>query len=244
MGFYLGYAMSLYGRPQDRLSHVLVSEPYETQKDFFYPTPETCVIQDQRTGLALDCCNAHVWLGDIPFVRLREKLPLDLIEGRANYSQAVSEVQKALPPLQLILNPSTRQLTLGGETLMLTPVQFAHYWLFVDLAKTGKPGMHWSEDAFVSEVLHRLRQISNTFGAEYEKTEETYLRGYTKENFDPIKTKINHLITNTLGRRGEPYLLAKGDSIPGTRYRRTTLRLPPEVITVHIRPACLQGDIA
>jgi CRISPR-associated protein (TIGR02584 family) len=25
MGFYLGYALSLFGRPQDRLSHVLVS---------------------------------------------------------------------------------------------------------------------------------------------------------------------------------------------------------------------------
>ena len=31
MGFYLGYALSLYGRTQDRLSHVLVSSPYESR---------------------------------------------------------------------------------------------------------------------------------------------------------------------------------------------------------------------
>ncbi|MGF1642988.1 MAG: CRISPR-associated ring nuclease Csm6, partial [Thiotrichales bacterium] len=30
MGYYLGYALSLFGRPQDRLSHVLVSEPFES----------------------------------------------------------------------------------------------------------------------------------------------------------------------------------------------------------------------
>uniref|UniRef100_UPI00359318F9 CRISPR-associated ring nuclease Csm6 n=1 Tax=Thiocapsa sp. TaxID=2024551 RepID=UPI00359318F9 len=44
MGFYLGYALSLYGRPQDRLSHVLVSAPYESHPQFFYPTPESDVI--------------------------------------------------------------------------------------------------------------------------------------------------------------------------------------------------------
>ncbi|MCS7316482.1 MAG: CRISPR-associated ring nuclease Csm6, partial [Bryobacterales bacterium] len=38
MGFYLGYALSLFGRPQDRLSHVLVSAPYESHPEFFYPT--------------------------------------------------------------------------------------------------------------------------------------------------------------------------------------------------------------
>ncbi|MBP8198387.1 MAG: TIGR02584 family CRISPR-associated protein, partial [Chromatiaceae bacterium] len=29
MGYYLGYALSLFARPQDRLSHVLVSAPFE-----------------------------------------------------------------------------------------------------------------------------------------------------------------------------------------------------------------------
>jgi CRISPR-associated protein (TIGR02584 family) len=41
MGFYAGYALSLFGRPQDRLSHVLVSPPYESHPAFFYPTPES-----------------------------------------------------------------------------------------------------------------------------------------------------------------------------------------------------------
>lgn len=37
MGFYLGYAFSLFARPQDELSHVLVNSPFENHPDFFYP---------------------------------------------------------------------------------------------------------------------------------------------------------------------------------------------------------------
>jgi CRISPR-associated protein (TIGR02584 family) len=243
MGFYLGYAMSLYGRPQDRLSHVLVSEPFETLPDFFYPTPATRVIND-RNGLALDCRDARVWLGDIPFVRLRENLPQDLIEGRASYSQAVSEVQKALPPLQLVLHPQTRTLILGGEHLTLSPVHFAFYWVFAERAKQTLSGLHWSEETLVDELLHKLAQVINPHGGEFAKTEDAYRRGYGKDNFDPIKTKINQKITQTLGRRGAAYRLELVASIPGTSYRRTGLTLPPEIIDIDTRLPRPQGESA
>ncbi|MFN3630601.1 MAG: CRISPR-associated ring nuclease Csm6, partial [Casimicrobiaceae bacterium] len=71
MGYLLGAAMSLYGRPQDRLSHVLVAPQFESHPEFFYPTPYSRVITALGPGGdALDCRNAAVWLGDIPFVRL------------------------------------------------------------------------------------------------------------------------------------------------------------------------------
>lgn len=37
MGFYIGYALSLFGRGQDRMSHILVEEAFETHPEFFYP---------------------------------------------------------------------------------------------------------------------------------------------------------------------------------------------------------------
>ena len=52
MGFYLGYALSLFGRPQDRLSHVLVSEPFESSYDFFYR--DCASTSSARTGQACD----------------------------------------------------------------------------------------------------------------------------------------------------------------------------------------------
>ena len=73
MGFYLGYALTLFGRLQDRLSHVLVSSRFESNQDFFYPTIQERVIYaaDQSP---LDASAATVMLADIPFVRLRDGL--------------------------------------------------------------------------------------------------------------------------------------------------------------------------
>lgn len=87
MGFYLGYALSLFGRPQDRLSHVLVSSPFESNSNFFYPTPVPRVIfatgPDQRP---LDASAAEVMLADIPFVRLRDGLQDTLLRPGASFS--------------------------------------------------------------------------------------------------------------------------------------------------------------
>jgi CRISPR-associated protein (TIGR02584 family) len=43
MGFYAGYALSLFGRAQDHLSHVLVSPSFESLKEFSIrvPTPRS-----------------------------------------------------------------------------------------------------------------------------------------------------------------------------------------------------------
>src|SRR5262249_29705615 len=96
MGFYVGYALSLFGRPQDQLSHVLVSPPFESLHEFFYPSPRTRVIHD-RGGRTLDAKEAAVRLGEIPFVRLREGLPKRLLDGGARFSEAVAEAQRVLP---------------------------------------------------------------------------------------------------------------------------------------------------
>ena len=44
MGYYAGYALTLFGRHQDQLSHVLVSEEFEGNRDFFFPTRQTEIV--------------------------------------------------------------------------------------------------------------------------------------------------------------------------------------------------------
>ena len=53
MTFFLGYAMTVFGRQHDRLSHVLVSANYESLPDFIFPTRESRYITS-RNGEALD----------------------------------------------------------------------------------------------------------------------------------------------------------------------------------------------
>jgi CRISPR-associated protein (TIGR02584 family) len=237
MGFYVGYALSLFGRPQDRLSHVLVPLPYESLAEFFYPAPRARSIRDGGGG-QLDASRAVVYLGDIPFVRLRDGLPERLLEGTASFSEAVAEAQKALPPLALHLNPGSRAVNAGGETLILEPALFAFYWMICDRCRTARKGVHWNDPRLGMELLEYYGRLVGVYSAAYFQAEKAY-PGFNKVNFDPAKTHVNQKLRQVLGqRRAVPYLIGRLGSIPGTRYHRFGLSLPPEAIT--IAPASLR----
>jgi CRISPR-associated protein (TIGR02584 family) len=241
MGLYIGYALSLFGRSQDQLSHVLVSPPFESLPDFFYPSPRTRVIRD-RDGQPLDAKEARVHLGEIPFVRLRDGLPKRLLEGGARFSEAVAEAQKTRPPVALQLAPATRTITAGGEHFNLPPYQFALYWMMAERCRTGRGGVHRSDEGIGDELLKYYGQLVNTNSGTYEQTERAY-RNFDAENFDPAKTHVNQALKRTLGERwASPYLIGKLDRIPGTRLHRFGLSLPPEAIK--ILPASLPAQQA
>lgn len=90
MGFFAGYAMSLFARPRDSVSHVLVNDPFESNRDFFYPPPEEKEIVNAR-GESVSSSLARVMLADIPIVRLRTGLPDNLLTGDASFGRAVAE---------------------------------------------------------------------------------------------------------------------------------------------------------
>jgi CRISPR-associated protein (TIGR02584 family) len=141
MGFFLGYAMSLYGRAQDRLSHVLVSEHYESSREFFYPTPYSRVVArpGSRTEV-LDTSLARVWLGDIPFVRLRSELDerTRRVAGAA-FLDAIQSVQERLTPSRLVLQPRERLVLAGRHTVRLRPVDLAMLLWVVDRQRQQRP---------------------------------------------------------------------------------------------------------
>lgn len=122
MGYYAGYALSLYGRDQDRLSHVLVSEGFEGHREFYYPTPDSRPVYRQD-GATLDAAEARVDLADIPFVRLRDELPdkvrkaSALLGGRQGFSQAVAAAEAARSPHLLALDLANLEFTLDGQPL-------------------------------------------------------------------------------------------------------------------------------
>jgi CRISPR-associated protein (TIGR02584 family) len=198
MGFYLGYAMSLYGRPQDRLSHVLVSNHYEMITEFFYPTPYSRVIND-KNGQALDCQLAKVLLGDIPFVRMREQLPLALIEGKVSYSQTVDAVQKALPPVRLRLRLASKELFCGEVTIVLSPALLAFYWLHLI---NYNYGIHYTDDNLYKNYQQLLAQIKD------EPAEDKHLSIQEVEDwYTTNKSKVNRILKNRLNRQAVFYLI-------------------------------------
>jgi CRISPR-associated protein (TIGR02584 family) len=232
MGFYVGYALSLFGRPQDRLSHVLVPPPYESLDEFFYPAPHVRPICS-----ALDASKAAVYLGEIPFVRLRDGLPERLLAGNARFSEAVAEAQKAVPPVALYLEPSNRVVVAGGEKVDLKPAEFAFYLMLAERRRKNLPGAHWSDKGLQVEIAHCYSRVVNPYSGEFERFETA---GMSQENFHARKSHTNGALLRTLGkRRSEPYLIEALAPFEGNGRRRLRpygLLLPPEVITIANAP--------
>ena len=74
MTFYLGYAMTLFARKDDMLSHVLLTDPQYEIGDFYYPTPYSNRIKNYHKDKWLDTqsSDVDVVLSNIPFIRQRE----------------------------------------------------------------------------------------------------------------------------------------------------------------------------
>lgn len=134
MGFYLGYALSIYGREQDRLSHVLVDGPYENLKDFYYPTPYSEVVRD-NTGQPFDAREARVMLGEIPFFSLRGHLPEHIVQAPKDFSKLVSLIKQMtqLPTVKADLKIG--EVWIDGHKLQLSPKEQVVYTFALWLKK-------------------------------------------------------------------------------------------------------------
>lgn len=204
MGFYLGYALSLFGRPQDRLSHVLVSSPFESNPNFFYPAPVERVIfatgPDQRP---LDASSATVTLAEIPFVRLRDGLQEALLRAGASFSDAVRQAQRNLAAPSLTLDAATCRARCGETVLRLTPISFAWLAWFARRALAGLPPLHWKRigpaevEAFLAE--HRAALNDPLADAEHPLIASRRREGIDKAFFEERTSKLKRELSRALG---------------------------------------------
>jgi len=227
MGYYLGYALSLFGRVQDRLSHVLVDEPFESSWDFFYPSRASRVIQTRNDTLA-DCRDARVMLAEIPFVRLREEVPERLLEGRARFSETVAAIQKAQQPPQLEIDLERRRLFASGEEIAMEPADLAFYAMMARARQKGLHPQRHDSEGLAARYLHEYRRLVGEESGDYERVAQALDCDDLKEWFEQRKSKTNKAIRKALGRRlAQIYEIAATGKRPKTRYGLT---LPVEAI--------------
>jgi len=231
MGFYLGYALSLYGRAQDRLSHVLVSKPFESDPQFFYPSvkPRILITRDNQP---VDARDAEITLAEIPFVRLRDGLPVPLLAGRARFTEVVAAAQKARGPVLLELDPAARSVRAGGETIPMPPSELAFYsWLAnrrrSSLPPVPCPGVHESNQDYAQAFLAEYRSILGPMGDD-DRTAKSFRHGMTKADFEQKASKLNARLRKALGVAAAPYLISSESSSP----KRYGLAVPSEAISV------------
>lgn len=205
MGYYLGYALSLYGRAQDRLSHVLVTEPFETNRDFFYPTPYEQAIRTRRNGkeYTYDAREAKIELAEIPFVRLREGLPGRLRAGQSGFSAAVAAANRGQTEPHLLLDLKLRRAWADEEPIELGPTQFAFLLWLATRARDGRGAIDWSQPAAADEFLQASKQVLKPYGGEYERVEKALawrtVAIKRAKYFEPQKSRVNRALEIALG---------------------------------------------
>lgn len=126
MGALLYAAMSLLGKESDRVTHVLVNEPFDAIRGFFYPKQpvQQLAIPDylQSKLTTLKANSAKLELANIPFVPLRNKF--SELNERRSFAGLVETYSKApraqAPPPHLSLDQENGILTVNDTPIKLT----------------------------------------------------------------------------------------------------------------------------
>src|SRR5690625_559585 len=237
MGFFAGYALSLYGRAQDRLSHVLVSEDFETLPDFFYP-PLQPVTLETRTGKQVSTANARVDLADIPFVRLRDRLPRSLLGG-GSFVDAVEAAQKLEKSPELIVDIRHRRIVCSCTRIKLSAPNFAVYaWMAQRALDKTEPGVRLSEFNAVNSALRKqLRAFGNKLydndmSVEAEQWDD---RPWEDDNLNHTqwlserRSRINAAISQALGRSGKKIYGISSIPLKGRETQHQILLVPESI---------------
>jgi CRISPR-associated protein (TIGR02584 family) len=227
MGLLLAAAMQLYGRPDDRLYHVLVPPEFESLDNFFYPPkyPRRLTLKD---GRRLSTEQAMIHLAEIPYVRLRGLLPPEHLRQGNRFGPLVELAERKLRLWQRpdpVVVMADRSLRIGERRVRLTPAQMT---LYRALART--------------KLHHCTRPDLQTCG----DCMECYVR-FTKDTAAQTKAMLSE-------RGGKPVLMNTGDEKDLANQFRSlirkangtleqTLGMGPEENPYRIRSGGVRGEM-
>ncbi|VGO19975.1 CRISPR-associated ring nuclease Csm6 [Pontiella sulfatireligans] len=138
--------MSLLGRSQDRVCHVLVNEPYEQRMEPPFLFPEKGV-KHKRGGKTYLSAKGMPVLSDIPFVRVRGWYEKEFRSIPPSYMQLVRKVQGIAPspanyPV-VRLNARQGTMLIGKAGVDLSASEFALVYIMLNRSKKNLPPAGW-----------------------------------------------------------------------------------------------------
>ena len=166
LGALLYACMSLLGRETDRLTHVLVTEPYDSpglNPRFFFPTqPEQRL---EVNGTSVVAANARIDLGDIPFVPLRNLFERDLITKPCSFTELVDRCKRKVSEaarrnVRVTLWRSRSELDVNGVKIQTSAMQQVLMLFLTDPATTPARAMITKFNTAIeplSQFAHKLR---------------------------------------------------------------------------------------
>jgi len=125
MSFYLGSALQLFGRSWDKLYHVLVTPEFESNPDFYYKPNKNKTLE--KDGRRMNTKDAEIFLAELPFIRLREKIHLDGMGFKELVSEGQKEIDTALtqPFVRVLLRDGL--VSIGNNNIEFKPFHIVFY---------------------------------------------------------------------------------------------------------------------
>ncbi len=224
MGFYLGTALQLFGRPWDRLYHVLVTPEFESNPEFFYKPKRdyriTCRLPDGTTR-ELSTADAKIVLAELPFIRLSHRIKLHGASFEELVKEGQEEIDTAMLQPEIIVNLAERTLMVGEDIIEMVPM---HLMVYVYLLRQKIECCRHPERLYCLDctdcfpvlvdlssrpALEKMtRDYTRIYNGQPYKAEELLSKwpeGIRTEQIRQYITKINNTIKETLDTTLVPY---------------------------------------
>jgi CRISPR-associated protein (TIGR02584 family) len=208
----LAVAAQFYGRPQDRVYHVLISPEFESTPDFFYPPPQSVQVRlydQQGQPFLKESRFARIDLVQMPFVSIRNRLTRkDLQQSLDPATLLMSLVLDRAP--QLIVNLNEGKIVFKGRELDVRPALLALYSFFAlekkDCRYTDRSCRDCT-DCFLNlfQILTRSKEIADLYRhiishrSSVPATSDTGILALDQENFASYKAKIHKILMQGFG---------------------------------------------
>lgn len=215
MGALLYGAMTLVAKETDRLTHVLVNQPFEMCRTFFYPAQPVKILEAGPPGqtISVDATTAEIGLADIPFVPLRNGFR-ELGEGGMTfhglvrrYSRELTRANTEKPRIALdreegILTVQETRIPLAGRELLVC--MFLHQRLVQKLA--AYPSTADAQDDFLQffqELFRKSPSHRAVIGFSGNIEPDTLTKGLSSLRAKLKSRKLSHTIPHLAPVRGK-----------------------------------------
>lgn len=218
VSYYLGYALSLFGRKQDHLYHVIVSHDFEADNEFFYPNSVPTFITD-RKGKKLNTQDAEVYLANIPYVRLRQGLPKGLIEGKSSFLDAVSTATGFANGSRMTLCFNAREVRVNSTKIELSPILFAWYsWIALRVHTLGQDDGAISTLTSPEDFIGHIVRLYGDMHTSLDRVRRALREGFTIDYISEKNSLVNKRLQDALNLAAQPFLIQSFGKRPYTQY--------------------------
>jgi CRISPR-associated protein (TIGR02584 family) len=165
MGALLYACLTLAGRETDRLTHILVNEPFETLRDFWFPSQPGGILHS-RDGAPHDPDTAKVELATVPFVPLRNLFVRELGRKAGTFRGLVATCrdnvrQRAAASLRVTIDSARSEVEINGHSLKLAPLEQLLLLFLARRAKHGEPAFGAYAEATDDINTFRTSQLTD-----------------------------------------------------------------------------------